>query len=809
MTKQPWIVALISTDYDLGDERKTVIKFLHDNQMVVSAFEEPGFPVQEGVHSHENCIKALKRADLAILLIKERFGGRYYASPDISITQAEYDALEIPTIVLIHKRTWDERDSYRRQQAKSGLSEEAFASSKQYDSGKIEIGAIRLVDRIQKSYQTNGRSNWINFWDNIDELKKILPEVMRSRSVTFIHKILKGQITEVRNRRTSTGLSMPLGDIFDHQYYIEPEYVVQAGVVDASVALSNGLTDKLSRGESCLLLGDAGAGKTTLMAKCFLDIAESVVNELFFIPVYVWLKGMSPDNSFSIQEYLQIGCEKYLQKEYYPFFELSGLQFVFFLDGFDELAEKLSKIQLKQLFLTEMFNKPLILTSRQQYAERYLNGNDFASIFSCCIKLKEWTSETARKYIKQFCALQGKDHSFEERIMTLLLENDDLHDVLKTPLLITILLYVIDRSRMAMPETIRSRAELFHECLDRLAEREIDTKIKRREVIPNNQDLVKHWAFFAWIIYENRLKGQSRILVSDAVSKLKTIVDRPRIAWPSAVDDIIFDSNGEYVFGAFHEQFLEYLVAYALAYACLKKTLPYPDFLIYVMRPEINRYFRGIVVLKPESEQKLIIENIKELYWNCVGKTTDEDILKRVHSVYHLSRLPSEDYAEEIDRLFIVEKERAVLQSLYFGVIKNGNVQREKEFYALLNNDKEYSNSNCGYHLAYYDSGLSQISLPYSDDVTIDWEGSLRAFQRHFSSVDIEHYYLRRVDLVTMRQFMEHRGKRYPLTDEIIEQFGMWLEQVPQGANKEYQELVIKEYQRLRETYLNLERKAK
>ena len=805
MAKQPWIVSLISTDYDLKDERKAVIHFLRENNIEVSAFEDPGFPVQEGVPSHENCIKALGRADLAILLIKERYGGPYYDNQGISITQAEYDALNIPTIVLVNRRTWDERDSYRRQQRASGLSEEEFARKKEYVGGKIDVDEIRFIDRIQKAYQIDGRSNWINFWDDVEELKRILPDVMRSRSATIIHRILNGQVLEVRNRRTSTGLSMPLGDVFDRHYYIEPDYVVHAGSVGNSGALSMGLVEKLRGKESCLLLGEAGAGKTTLMAKCFLSIAESEIDDLFFIPVYVWLKGMSPDSSFSVEDFLRFGCEKYLQKEHYPFFNLNGFRFVFFLDGFDELAEKLSKEELQRLCSTEMLNWPVMLTSRLQYAERYLNGNDFASKFSCCIRLNDWTQETAKKYIKQFCVLQGKDHAFENRIMTLLLENDDLHDVLKTPLLITILLYVIDRSRMEIPETIRSRAQLFEECLDRLAEREIESKIRRKEDIPDNQDLVIHWAFLAWMIYENRLKGENRIRVSDANLSIEEIIDRPRIVWPSGVDEVIFDINGEYAFGAFHEQFLEYLVAYALVYACLKKIPPYPDFLKYIMRPEINRYFRGIVVLKSGSEQQLIINNIKDLYWKCAGKTTEDDILKRVHAVYHLSRLLSKEDTEEINRIFCAETERAVLQSLFFGVIKKGDMQRENEFYNLLNSDKEYSNSNCGYHLAYYDLAFSQISLPYNDDVSVVWNGPLRAFQRHFSSLDTEHYFLRRIDLVTMRQFMEHRGKREPLTDEILNQFESSLEKAPPGVSKEYAALVSEEYQKLKETYLQLE----
>ena len=805
MALRPWIVSLISTDYDLKDERKAVIDFLRNNGIEVSAYEEPDYPVNEETYSHDNCIKALKRADMAILLIKQRYGGPFFMSPDISITQAEYYKLEIPTIVLVNRRTWDERDSYRRQQKKSGLSEEDFAKSGAYDSGKIDIKEIQFIDEIQRVYQTSGKSNWINFWEDVEELTKILPDVMKSRSVTLIHRLLEEQKREVNNRRTSTGLSMPLGDVFSRGFYIEPEYEKLSGNVDDTSSLTEGINKKLAENESCLVLGEAGAGKTTLMAKCFLHMADSSKDDPFFIPVYVWLKSMNPDNSFSVEEYLRKGCEQYLQREYYPFFNLNDFRFVFYLDGFDELAEKLSKEELHKLYSSEIFKWPLMLTSRLQYADRYLNSNEFVSKFGCCIKLTDWTTDTATKYISQFCDLQKKDGNFKQRIMALLVENNDLHDVLKSPLLITILLYVIERNRMEIPETIRSRTQLFEECFEKLAQREIETKIKVKEPIPNNQDLVTQWAFFAWMIYENRLMGEKSIRISDAISRIKSFFTSPIIEWPSVVYEVVFDIHGEYAYGALHEQFMEFLVAHTLAYACLNKTEPYPEFLRYVMRPEINRYFRGIVIRKPEQEQRIIFDHIKELYWNCVGSTTNDDILKRVHAVYHLSRLTSKNASTEIGRIFNSETELAVRQSLYFGVIKKGDLKRENELYNLLNTDNDYSNSNRGYHLAYYDSVPSQISLPYTDDPTVGWDGSLRAFQRHFSSLDTEHYYLWRVDLITMRQFMEYRRKREPLTDNILEQIGSCIAAGSRDANPEYKSLVEEEFQRVKEVYEKLD----
>ena len=90
------------------------------------------------------------------------------------------------------------------------------------------------------------------------------------------------------------------------------------------------------------------------------------------------------------------------------------------------------------------------------------------------------------------------------------------------------------------------------------------------------------------------------------------------------------------------------------------------------------------------------------------------------------------------------------------------------------------------------------------DDITTEWDGPLQAFMRHFSSSDTEHYYLRRIDLVTMRQFMDFRGKRGPMNDSILEQIEQYIEKTPHGANQDYQKLVHEEFIKVKETYEKL-----
>ena len=792
-----WIVALISTDYDLQDEREAIISFLRQNNMDVSAFEEPGFPVQDKMHSHSNCIAALKRADLAILIIKERFGGRYYLDPEKSITKAEYESLSIPTIVLVHQKTWDERAIYKRQQKASGLDEEAYAKSGQYKTGKIDLDTIRFVDEIQKSYDKAGRSNWMNFWRNITDIETQLPELLASRSVTIIHQILDKQIKEVKQRKTSTSLSLPLGDVLNKKYYLDPKYEMGSGDIDESVELSIAISKKLlDEKDSCLILGEAGAGKTTLVAKSFLEVAEETKNDPYIIPVYIWLKGKKADSDYSINEYLNEGCSKYLNKTSFPFFRTNGFRFIFFFDGFDELAEKLTEEDLQHICTSEMFRYPLVLTSRIQFADRYISSSDFTSKFSSIIKLADWTPKMAIDYIDNFCALQKKGDAFKQQIHAILAKNAELQELLTSPLLVTIILYVIDNGKITTLEKIKTKTQVFIKCFELLAEREIENKCQSMGSAKKEM-LILHWAHFAWVLYEEHLKGETCIQikeVEDIINKLS------KEAWPSAVDEVVFNIHGGFVSGAIHEQFLEYLVAHELVYACYEKKEPYPEFLKYVMRPEINRYFRGLVSSEDTHKQQTVFDNINTLYWECAGKTKEEDILKRVHAVYHLTRMRTPNDHEEIQRIFNSEKEFYVLQSLYFGVIKRGDTDREKEFYDLLISNQEYSNANRGYHLAYYDSIHGKV-FPYTDNNTISWDGTLRAFHRHFSSQDVEHYMLRRIDLLTMRQFIEYRKKAAPLNDDEMAFLQEQLKMRIPGISDGFVELIEKEFENLKAVY--------
>lgn len=228
---------------------------------------------------------------------------------------------------------------------------------------------------------------------------------------------------------------------------------------------------------------------------------------------------------------------------------------------------------------------------------------------------------------------------------------------------------------------------------------------------------------------------------------------------------------------------------------------PYPTFLRYVVRPEINKYFRGIWEEGTEEEKDNVAKNIFDMYMEKQGYFEDEAVRIRVHAIYHVTRLQCVRREEYIRRAFAIETEIPVRLSLYFGAIKMGQLDKEREFFGLLCQDQEYSVENRGYHLAYYDDMQDEGELPFKDTGHAGWTNTLRAFVRHFESGLKEHYFLWRIDLVTMMQLMDARGAVGPLTSEVLDSLEKHINSPCVKGYDDYQTDIEIEFSKVRKKY--------
>lgn len=792
-----WVIGVLSTDYDLHEHRTAIINLFNNKGVVPSAFENPDFPVPPDMHSHDACLAALKRVDIAILIIDKRSGGVYVGSTkDTSITEQEFietAKAHKPHFVFVSKSAWDERHSYKMQLKKSAKTQDDF--DKNYVCTYVaSVNVFHFIDQIQNAYASYGTSNWISQYTGIDDLKDAVEGKLSGLSQYYCYKIAKKQARAISQRKTSTSMMMSLGDVFSKGYYVEPDFKVESGELLEGEDLANKIVSTIKNEYSALIVGEAGYGKTTILAKSYLSHFESCRPTDYDIPFYLNLKSRGSLYHFDFFQYIEEAFAQYLEKLPYPFLNLSSIKPYFYLDSFDELAEKITTQDLQSISRSTIFSRPFLLTCRNQFAMRYIRSNEFASKISTRVKVNEWSIDKANDYINNFCII-NKNTELLQNINGLLTENPELCDILDNPLLITMLLWVIEQNGLRVPETIKNRVQLFSECLKELAFREIE----RLQLSLTKEEMLIIWAFAAWEVYYAKIQKKD-IQYQGLVSKLCTEFNNNEIneSWFEA----LFMSNQMNIAGTFHEQFLEFLSAQAILLACHVSKYPFPEFLCEVVRPEINRYFRALWYEQDDDKKSKIIENIKTLYTQKLLFNDETAIMQRIHAVYHLSRLKYVGKNEFTNSALLLERNVSVRLSLFFGAIKFGDMGKEKELYQLISNNHEYSDANRGYHLAYYGDIVAEDKLPFKDNVCVLWPNTLSAFLRHFQSTEEGHYFLWRIDLLTMRQLMSARSSPFQVDEALLEQIKRLIYNRINPKYPDFQKSIEAEFEEL-VTYVN------
>jgi nucleoside 2-deoxyribosyltransferase len=191
-------IFLAATSYDLIDIRAEIPHFLkNEYKQNVIYYEDKDFEVQDGMHSHDACIKAVKDCDTLILIIDKRYGGEYSGTKYLehkgkSITWAEvcyayYN--NIPVRTFVRKITWNERKNYNDYKKKN----------KDYKSPhKIDNNVFELLNYINNN--EHKRDNWIEQFDTILDLKeKIVGKLGLSKTTVKTKESSKKLKDYIRN----------------------------------------------------------------------------------------------------------------------------------------------------------------------------------------------------------------------------------------------------------------------------------------------------------------------------------------------------------------------------------------------------------------------------------------------------------------------------------------------------------------------------------------------------------------------------------------------------------------------------------
>lgn len=762
-----WNVAVISTDYDLHDLRNPLVEMLKSFEFDVTAFEEPGYPVQPNVHSHDACLIALQDCDIAILLIDKRYGGPYLGEGPESITKKEYlEAYNLGKVIIpcVRNDAWNERfilfEQVKQIIEKEKITiDEARAKIKLTYVDKWEV--LDFIEEIRRALT----DNFIIKFDNFTDLKELLVGRLQKLSPFICHKIIKEQIELVKKQRTSFKY-LSLGDVINKGYFIEPPYTLLSGDISSEEDAST-ICDLTNKNDKIMIMGEPGLGKSTLLVKSFLNHAESCLNDKKFrIPFYLSLRGRGPNFKFNFEEFIKQNCQEVLKRDMYPKFSKNFIEPVFYIDGFDEQAEQSSDFNLQNL-IDSIFTYPFIISSRTRFAEERLENLNFEIQI---IKLLNWETEISWTYIEQFCKLRNEPKLYDEMYQAYYAK-EEMKEIFENPLLLTMLLWIIEESKMKLPLEINDQVTVYDKFINLLIKREL-LKCKWK-LTTDNIDLFKEaWQLTAWGIYQRRFTDEvfNKVKLGEWVEsfdgELKNVLEIQGY-W----DYLDIKPFTEEIKGMFHEQFFEHLIAKEIISCCKDNRPPFPEFLSYEIRYEINKILKKLLTNERTDDIRRILVNLWQIYEDFLRDSSASGIAIRNHVMYYIGRLPISEAKDKLITADKMEQDIFVKLSIAFGLIKLEDYEKENELLYHLKNNDDCDKANRGYHLVYYRDWMMKNELPpYIDDGTKTWGGTLKALISHIKDIEKHHIALRRIELFTIKRFIETREDCGPMTIDNLDE---------------------------------------
>ena len=789
-----WNIGIISTDYDLKEERGLIAAFLEKySEINVLAFERPDYPVDPYVHSHDACLNVIDLMDIAFVIINKRYGGLYIGNNSVSITYAEIEKLYKNNkiiIPIINQKTWDERHQF--------LS--AFKRSKETDISTFGLGysfhhvdnyrVLELVEKIHKS----AHGNFCVFYDSIFELEAKIQGRLRGLTRFFCSSIMHKQVDELRKKKVFLSLNQSLGDMFDKDLYVSPDVMALAGTAPKK-ALEESLLNDFVQGGKTLILGEPGAGKSTLMTKVFLDCIQKS-QQSGIISIYIPLKGKKKEDSLSITDFYKESFETYLDRPLFPFCDFSLVSFWVFLDGLDEMGENFNLQDISRLADAELMKYVVLLSCREKYAYNYFQSTVLGSKFNQIFLLKKWSSAKAKKYIRKY----ARNFPVEKRNNILRLI--DLPEIIHTfdnPLITNLILFSICEGNMNVPPSFRDQADSLRYAVQVIAKREVERNGYHLSI----EDYLDIWMNISWVIYKSR-ESDSNVYISDEVDFItgKYLL----LDYTEALNVImsIFDTNvvRKTITGCIHEQIMEYLVASFLLDSILMQDNPYPDFLAYVIRPEINHLLVAKYNSISKKEKDDIFESLYRYYQTILFSDTEKDIMTRIRIVYYLTRMQNEKRDSFINFVEKGERNDLVRISMYSGCVKHGDRRLENAFYKELTEKPDFEKLYMGYHLVYYKDATDKVlPFPYYDNTAFGWSKTFLALYKQFSDPHREYFYMMRIELYIISRFMETRQSTGVISLQDLEN----IEKIVQGygntREKDFYQLILETYQSVKEMY--------
>lgn len=726
-----WTVGIISTSFDLENERKILIDDLREKGFAVVAFEEANFPMSMEKNKNEACLDAFDNIDVGIIVIANESG--HSDEKGVSISQMEYEHIVrfgTYRYVFVQSHTW-----YNYQKS----------------STKGLVKSAPFLDFI------NSKGGFMTSYNDVNHLKKLVEGRLESLSITLAKEIAKSQFNKLVNSKTIPGVGNSISEQINN-YFITPQVVPEEDILGNVIEVST-LYEKLTHAKTTkhiLIRGDIGSGKSTLLYLNYINHYRAFKKESEIrIPLFLSLRGKKKD--YTLEQYFTECFEKNLGKNLYPLFKLTRKSYVLYLDGLDEMHNR-DYEDISSFFESDFFKDLVMITCRENFYEAYVQGESLSEKIDIDLLVCKWSPDRIERYI---CKIFSEEESNKAYILNWVRKN--FNNWLQTPLMISIVCFLLKRlsscnGMKAILNRIINERTLMIQYTDLFIERELKrigiAKCHIKEMSDKIYSILKE---MAWFLYQQKLSSNYKLL--------EQVDNRNTLEFKIAETYFEVTCFEEYYVYNVHEYFVDFMVS--LYILDKMKCSEDNDFLNYMLSANINKLIlQGINEYKL-TEKKLISDNLFCAYAKALT-FEEKNIIKRTHIVYYLSRINLSENKTRLKRiLHDQEKEVEIRLSICFGMVKLGDLEVEEFLYNAVENDVEWDETNRGYHLLYY-KDVENKEVPFRDNGKTSWKKTFKALKNHICNEE-QYFFLGRIDLQIMRKFFINHDEDLFRSEDIEE----------------------------------------
>ena len=567
----------------------------------------------------------------------------------------------------------------------------------------------------------------------------------------------------------------------------------------------NMLIDLLNKGESAIILGDPGSGKTLLAAMTFAQMADKYkethgrsIAPLFLRLNTTYMQGSAESSHQAIANLLPTALKDLGSNTLERLLDRGRACIV--LDGLDELpttrAPRAATMRMPD-DLVFVLEKPTIVTCREAFHSLYVDADRVADNLGVEIELLPLTySGQVVPFVHQYCNTLGRPE-LADTVLAIFAHNPSVAETLSRPLMLRMTVDVLfieleQGDTRVVERTLLTGSDFLNA---QIYEKYVVSWIKREQRKENRPSLLPFQKLnliedIAWQIFCNPARADTGYgsfelvdLTIDQATLFATIdtwirthadvlapINRRHLATEIEERTFLIVSERGDTYRFAHKSFFEYMVARHVYDELaqhdadtVKLTnlmcIPFPD--------EIIDFIRELLHLSKAPEQPARRRRDVEQSLLAVvqsGQQSDDSLMARQQAANLLPIVATPATQQYLRQLVVSDDHPFIRRAIAVGeALHDQDPEFLNQFVASLDTDERARSFHMGYNRIYYgDQPLSKTV--FEDDGSPECSRFFRACIRHLR---LERYrYLRTMDIATIRLMLDDPRRRELLLEQ-------------------------------------------